>query len=134
MQKLVLEYDLDFALFGISCHEQAYRLCWQLNRELGMNLERADEDISFLHKEEESFHPLYTYETEDMTWFSLVKNRSERGVLIPELPHIDYFLKVEDLLEDEDELRNKIRGLRFVNAVYSIDVEQLKSKENLIFD
>ena len=38
--KLELEPDPEVVVIGISCHEQDYRLCWALNRHLGLTLTR----------------------------------------------------------------------------------------------
>lgn len=135
MLKLDVEYDFDFILFGISCHEKDYRLCWALNLELGVNLYRDEEDICIYHSEMESSHPVFFYHNEeDNAFYSLLKNRSNNGFVIPELPQIDYFFKVEDFMEDESEILKSLRQLKWVNAAYKIGVHELKSKENLIFE
>ena len=99
MLKLDISYDFDFYLLGISCFEPAYRLCWAMNKHLELNLEKLEEDICILYKNRESFHQYYFYESiEEEVYFSVVKNRGELGgLLIPELPKIDYFLKIEKL-------------------------------------
>lgn len=94
-----------------------------------------DEDICVYQTKTESFHTTFNYSSEeDQYSLHLIRNRSDDGFLVPELPQIDFFLKARDYLGDEDHLLGLIRDLKWVNAAFRIEVENLKSKENLIFD
>ena len=66
MAKLVLDWkdeqEDSFTLIGISCHQKDYRLCWELNKILELELQK-EEDIPGPN-EEISFSRYY-YNNED---------------------------------------------------------------------
>jgi hypothetical protein len=43
---LVEEYEYDFSLLGICCHEKDYRLCWAVNSTLDLNLTKSGKILS----------------------------------------------------------------------------------------
>jgi hypothetical protein len=121
----------DFKVVGISCHLKDYKLCWLLNKTLHLNLVKKNADIEFVSKQGASHHSVFVYKNEDeFTCVSLIKNRSE-GLLINELPGVDYFLKLEGQINDE-KLIKKLESMEEILAVFSVDVNTLKSKENFI--
>lgn len=131
------EYDFDFYLLGISCHEKDYRACWAINQALGINLSKEENDIEVIIKKSNrcSLHSMFTYYHEDTeTEFRLIANRSTLGVLIPEKSQADYLLMITDNSENSiEEIRKRINEIPFVLTSFIVDVEDLKSKENLIF-
>ncbi|MCB9189587.1 MAG: IPExxxVDY family protein [Flavobacteriales bacterium] len=131
------EYDFDFYLLGISCHEKDYRTCWAINQALGINLSKEENDIEVIIKKTNrcSLHSMFTYYNEETeTEFRLIANRSTLGVLIPEKAQADYLLMVTDNSEKSiDDIRRQINEIPFVLTSFVVDVEDLKSKENLIF-
>lgn len=130
--ELDVEYDIDFLLLGLSCFEKDYRLCWLINKQLGMNFSRAD-DLCLLRKDVEQCFPRfsYTWENEDVE-LTLLKNRTDEGTLLPELRQVDYLLKVDsdDMPHGLTEL---IRSVPRVAAVFVLDASNLKEKEVLLF-
>ena len=54
---------------------------------------------------------------------------------VPEYKEVDYFLKIEDDTEGEEQsIINKIAFIPQVITTYMVDINQLKSKNNLILD
>jgi ribosomal protein L25 (general stress protein Ctc) len=55
--------------------------------------------------------------------------------LIPEFKKVDYFLKIEnDEVEiDVSKIINALKKIERVSTVYPVEVEKIKSKNNLIF-
>lgn len=88
--ELDVDYDIDFLLLGFSCFEKDYRLCWLINKQLGVAFSRAD-DLCLLRNDVEQCFPRFTYswESEDAE-LTLLKNRTAAGVLLPELRQVDY--------------------------------------------
>jgi len=141
MGKMTLdfEFEFDFYLLGISCHQSDYRLAWIINQALEIDLERK-EDIDLMlgkNKEEHGLFSFYHYDNEEnYTTINLISNRCEKGNYCGELKQLDYFLQLW-LPESEEEdgtksIISKLRTSPHINAVIDIDVESLKSKNNFI--
>ncbi|MFH1321040.1 MAG: IPExxxVDY family protein [Bacteroidota bacterium] len=86
MRKRVLNIDIDydFALIGICCQAEDYRLCWEINKILEIELERRD-DITIYPanksrtrkaEEEKNAYSSYFYKDEEIkTSFTLISNK-----------------------------------------------------------
>lgn len=141
MAKLTLdfEFEFDFQLLGISCHQSDYRLAWIINDLLGIDLERQD-DIDLIlgkHKDENGLFSYYHYDNEEnYTTINLISNRSEKGSFCGELKQLDFFLQLW-LPDSDDENINifskKLKASPHILAAIEIDVDTLKSKHNFIF-
>ena len=133
---LEIEYDYDFVLIGISSHEKDYRICWALNNQLGLNLVKTDAlEIKDKKQDDPSFFSLFSFELPDefMEYF-IIANRSEKGLLIPEQKQVDYFFIVRGEIEN-DKVMDMIRLIKessLVQTAFRVDVNALKSKQNLI--
>lgn len=122
----------DFSLIGISCHLKDYRLSWSLNTQHQFNFEKSESNLILHSKLGKSNHSLFEgFDEETGVKSYLIKNRGER-YLATELKHADYFFKT-DLEVDLDELIKKIKATKGVLAVFTLDVNELKSKDNFIF-
>ncbi len=138
--RLSVEYDFDFELIAITASVKEYKLAWNLNRELGLSLNKEKNiEIVFLEDKLMSISN-FTSKTEHQT-IRLIKNRAENleekfnAFLIPELRNSDYFILVADE-SDTFELNSfitKIKQIPFMQFVVSVEASTLKSKENLIF-
>ena len=97
--------------------------------------EKEDLEVFINKTNELSLHSVYTYKnTETHNEFILINNRSSAGFLIPEKQVADYLLIVKENFDFSSELfLKKIKNINFVLTAFKIPVEQLKSKENLIF-
>ena len=131
-------YEFDFSLLGISCHEKDYRLCWAVNSTLDLNLSKSGEEIELIFNKESkqnaSFPVLSFVNDFNSDEYYLIGNKCERSWLIPEKSHIDFFLLVKSYEKKTyDYYLKKLRKIPFILMVHSVVVEQLKSKEILIF-
>ena len=131
------EYEYDFRLIGISCHEKDYRICWGLNNGLRLSLAKEEKGIEVLIKKTNEFskHALYSYFQEDTeNEFTLLNNRSNAGYLVPEQAQADYLFMIKESYDvDILALISKIKSIPFVLTAFEVKVGNLKSKENLIF-
>ncbi len=163
MPKLILDdFDLEpIYLIGIYTNMESFRLAFYLNRELGIQLKRSENDMMLYGKDGETTNfPFFLFhnEKEDIL-FTLIENKAsverkskddeqvdlftslpsldiEEKYLIPEEETVDYFFKIEtELLEsyDFDHLISLIKKIPQIITVRSIDYEGLKNKNNLIF-
>lgn len=136
--KLEIEYDYDFLLFGIVCHEKDYRFVWSVNNILPGEFSK-DDDIRIREKnlETSAAYSVFRYPDEEMHMdYYIILNKGESGTfLIPEHKKADYLLMVKgELLEDlKEEIPQKLRSISQVLMIYEIDAASLKSKQHLIF-
>lgn len=139
MAKFLLDEELefDFKLLGISSHVKDYRICWAVNKALKLDLIKREEEIIIrLNKGEEpvSFS-IYCYiDFDSEVEFELISNRNEKGFLVPELKEADYFLKVSEFYSRSiDDLIDDLRKENLINMAFEIDVNSLRSKQNLLY-
>nr|WP_321221437.1 IPExxxVDY family protein [uncultured Psychroserpens sp.] len=149
-------YDASFSLIAIHCRLEDYRLAYLLNKHLQLNLQRKEHDLDYNYFD--ASFAIFEWENEkiDSIW-NLVSNvcKKEESALqssgslfanqstvtrtvnlLPELKTVDYLLKVsnEDRHFNEKLVLNKIQSIPQIITTYSVEIDQLKSKEHLIFD
>lgn len=131
---LEVEIDYNFQLIAISSNQKVYTLCWAINNMLSANLKLADSHTINVKKRSVQFRK-YISNEEDF-YFSLLCNKNLNSRLLPELATVDYIIKVydEDSPYSESEIISKLRKLKEIQAVYSLDVLKLKSRQALIYD
>lgn len=142
MKKRKLEADVkyDFSVFGLISALKEYKLAWLLNNHLGVLLDKSrDIKIDFL-KSQNLVISNYLYQTEHRC-LRLLKNKSmdqfddNSAFLVPELRRFDYLLIIngfEDTYSNHD-FKKRLSSIPNVQYVQNFPVENLKSKENLIF-
>ena len=151
---LTLDYENehDYKLIGIHTTLEDYRIAYYLNTNLNIQLKRNSQDLDLGSKN--NFFSLYVCNcnTTFLSW-SLITNKHasvsetdavstilfkenyQTSVLIQEKKQIDYFLKIEgDLTENEfDLIIANINSIKSVITSYKINPQTLKSKDYLIF-
>jgi hypothetical protein len=157
---LKIEYDYGFVMIGISSHEKDYRICWALNKVLGLSLTKNESlEIKSKKQDTPSFFSLFSYENkEEFVEYSVIANLSENktltlkdhslfskggkesqstenGILIPEHKQLNYFFVIRGEMDniDVEETIKRIKEIDIVLTAVNIDVNELKSKKNLIF-
>lgn len=139
-RKLDAEVDYDFSLFGIITAIKGHKLAWLLNNKLDLQLDKAEDiEMKFL-KSQNLIISNYLYETEHCH-LRLLKNKSvdESGensaFLVPELNRFDYLIIIRGFEGPftNQTMKEKISSIPKVDFVQIFDIENLKSKENLIF-
>lgn len=142
-------------LIGIHCTIEDYRLAYLLNKNLGINLVRNKKDLDYNNGK--STYSIYKWEDKNqfLTWnlvsnvckttdyekkrsqslFQTNQNVIKTYYLLPELKHVNYLLKIEEEfnLNKERRIINALLSIPQIATAYTIDLSQLKSKENLIF-
>lgn len=159
VHKLVLNDVLDevvFTLIGIHCTLEDYRLAYLLNKYLGIALRRKSKDIDtnngtsaysifeWIDKKHlvawslvSNSCKVESYETTDFeSLFSEQEKITRTTHLIPEYKRVNYFLKIDNQFDYSKEkyiLKNVLAIPQIITA-YSININTLKSKDNLIFN
>jgi len=158
VRKLILDdiiEDIDYALIGIHCSIEDYRLAYLLNQFLNLKLKRKDSDIEY---DDTSSYSLFEWQDEkQLTIWNLVSNISKIEVkhaidmnslfsneekftktqhLIPEYKKVNFILKISDNpnVSIEKSILNKILSIPQVVTAYNIDANQLKITDQLIFN
>ncbi|MBT6438910.1 MAG: IPExxxVDY family protein [Flavobacteriales bacterium] len=152
IKKLVLDYDYDFLLIGILSSVPDYKLCWGINKVLNIVLKKEQDLELQLHDKEMNDGLKLTFDKPEMTprysmytyynevthlRYTVASNRSVSGLLIKEEQSVDFFLVVDGLYDDlkkGDSIVNDLRKQREIITAYKIDPNNLKSKQNLIFE
>jgi hypothetical protein len=135
--KLLIEYDFDFQLLGISTAARGYKLAWEINQRLGVNLiKQPDLVVGFKNDEEKSFS-FYSFET-PLNRLKLFKNKPQeqdpgKYFLIPEFPHFDFIILAAMEEHAQQQLIDLLRSIPAIQLAAPISLEGLKSKSNFIF-
>jgi hypothetical protein len=136
--KLLIDYEYDFDLLGLTTAAKGYKLAWDMNQALHIQLvKQPDLDVGFKNNEERSFS-FYAFETQ-INRLKLFKNRPSEGdtgkyFLIPEFPHFDFIILAA--MKDQyahPQLLELIKSIPSVQFAAFIPMEGLKSKSNFIF-
>lgn len=159
--KLYLDEEMDdpFSLIAVHCTEEDYKLAYLLNQHLNTRFKRNKKEVDYSTKGQIITFPLYDFEdAKNHNSFYLVANKcqvmeaslqSSGGLfdesdsekvttyyLLPEFKKVDYFLTI---YSDVDSIPiativSEINKIKQVISAYSVEADQIKSKNNLIFD
>jgi hypothetical protein len=134
--KLKVDPDYDFDVLAIISSVKDYKLAWAINKSLNINLcKTPDISVDFV-REGELLISNFIFETEYSS-FMLLKNKSKgsKPFLLPELKEYDYIIKIsgEQTILNAEKIMNNMKSLSVIEYIKQIDVNNLKSKENLIF-
>ncbi len=150
--------ELDFNLLAIHTSMEDYRLAYFLNQKLQLNLSKNKEEIKVKNKEGSTYFSRFTFEdTKKDVFWNLIENENEitlkqnninqglftesknsfttKDFLLPEYKKVDFFLKIEAPKESviPSEIATIIKSIDKISTVYYIDLDNIKSKNNLIF-
>lgn len=123
-------------VFGISSHENDYRISWAINKALNFNFVKTND---FEINKETAFYkkfPVYTFVDEHSFFiYKLIANSSEKGFLIGKLSTIDYFLTItgEAGFIDTTNFLNRLKKTNIILAVYIIPYQKNKALR-VLFD
>lgn len=153
------EFDeIDYYLFAIHTSLEDYRLAFFINQKLPVNLSKSENEIQITIKEgQTNFSRFYYNDQESSISWNLIQNKNEvlqfsKGVtqnlfsnvtlevatkvfLLPEFKKVDYFLKIEKNNDamDISNIQLLLNTIDSISAVYIVETNQIKSKNNLIF-
>ncbi|MCC9062602.1 hypothetical protein B0A79_24945 [Flavobacterium piscis] len=153
------EFDeIDYYLMAIHTSLEDYRLAYFINKNLPINLSKSKNEIHAQTKEgEANFSRFYYYDAEKTVSWNLIQNKNEiistsrndsqdlfsnetsevstTIHLLPEFKKVDFFLKIENSEEalDFSEIQQQLNTIESIAAIYAVDTDKIKSKNNLIF-
>jgi hypothetical protein len=149
------EFDeVNYELVAIHTSLEDYHLAYFINQKLPIILNKNKNEIQASTKDGEAWFSRYTYENteHDIAW-DLIQNKNEvriprksndgnlfdtadiarRVYLLPEFKKVDYFLKIENAVENTAEIINNLNAIDRISTLYLVNANQIKSKNNLIF-
>ncbi len=159
--KLVLEEacEDEYSLVAIHCSEAAYKMAYLLNQHTHLRLHRQRRDVDFSKDGLSITFPWFSFENKQQyIHYHLVANKCKSAAaktvsggglfaaseeenthlhyLIPEYKNVDYFLKIqsENTLPSLRKLLLEMNEIQPVISAYSLAPENIKSKNNLIFN
>jgi hypothetical protein len=153
------EFDeIDYYLIAIHTSLEDYRLAYFINQKLPVNLAKSNDEVQINIKEgETNFARFYYFDSENEISWNLIQNKNEviqqkeetvqnlfsntaleistKVYLLPEFKKADYFLKIENGEDtvDVSEIKTTLSVIDNISAIYIVDTNQIKSKNNLIF-
>lgn len=149
------EEPLHYHLLAIHSVLTDYRLAFFLNKHLNIELKRAFEDLDI--SRQDGFYSFFQYEDEDnlLNWnlisnssYTNVKNEIKESLLFKntqveikkfklmnELSQVDFFLKIEYHTDhiNINQIIKSINEIPNIISVYSLNINNIKNKENLNF-
>tara|TARA_B100000579_G_C22746472_1_gene811811 strand:- start:436 stop:909 length:474 start_codon:yes stop_codon:yes gene_type:complete len=154
-EKLHIQYDLNYSLLAIRSQIEDYKFAYFLNKSSFFLFERMSKDVSFLINKTPVYFSSFHYYNHDLKRESfLIKNKTiyssdansdvgffsesdikKAAFLIPELKDFDYFIKLVGIWKTPDflTLKSFISNLTIVESSINIDVNKLRSSNNLVF-
>lgn len=132
--KLDLEPDPEVSIFGISSHVNDYRLCWSLNRTLGLHFRRCENDIVEMEAGIQKEFAVFVHHDHELeARYLLVSNHGTDGILITEQRQADYFLVADNILAERNpEMLQGLRDTEFVLTAYTLDFASLRKGHKLL--
>ena len=136
--KLQVVHEYDFDLIGLVAPLKDYKMAWVINHSLRIDLAKTNDfELEFINQPALVISQFLL--EKDHGFVQLLKNRSfsssqQALYLVPELKTIDYFLLVQDYTYELN-INTYIEELSkspLVQNVVKLDVNKLKSKENLL--
>jgi hypothetical protein len=156
------EHDYDFLLIGICSPLKSYTTGYHLNKNIFTNLIRSKKDLSMEFPDgiEVANFPLFEYWDNQFQnqWYLLAnkctilccdrninqgtifdklnQSRKKTKYLIPENPKIDFYIQIHGIYNEESKINllKNIKRIDRIVSVHEINIENIRSKENLIID
>ncbi|MEN9700077.1 MAG: hypothetical protein RLZZ301_1275 [Bacteroidota bacterium] len=123
--ELIIEEEAAFEIYGISCAFADYRLTWELNQLLDLNLIKSDACFEIQPPKTKQIHTFRYFFYHDealLTRIYLIKNKQENVLFMPDRPMIDYFIVLKDNFTFEAaNLMSDLRAINGVVAVFEFD-------------
>ncbi len=159
LKLLLNEFDaIDYHLIAIHSPLEDYRLAFFINKICEVNLSRSKFDLQIKQKNGNSNFSRFEYNNDsmDLSW-NLIENKNQfelidpntkkdlffqsntkfksKAYFLPEFKKVDYFLKIEiaETKIDIKKIVSKINTIQQVTTGYQVDINKIKSKNNLIF-
>lgn len=158
IHKLIIDdcEEASYELLAIHTSLEDYRLAYFINQKLPVLFSKSEKQIQVISKAGKINFSKYSYNnTEKEEYWDLIQNKNEIIIqkklttqnlfdndayeettttyLVPEFKKVDYFIKIENSEIDIESILTKINTIERISTVYAVDLDKIKSKNNLIF-
>lgn len=153
------EFEEPFTLIAIHCSEEEYKVAYLMNKFLNMRFRRRKVDIDLTFDGLITTFPIFDFTDEiNYNQYHLLSNKcrtidaslqSSGGLfsemdsdkakdhfLLPEFKKVDFFLKIYSDFENVSvsTFISEINKIKQIISAYIVETDNIKSKNNLIFD
>ncbi|MCB0466082.1 MAG: IPExxxVDY family protein [Aequorivita sp.] len=153
------ESEEPYTLIAVHCGEEAYKVAYLMNQYLNTRFKRRRIDVDFASEGMMVTFPIFDFlDALNYSQFYLVANKcrtieaglqssgglfsevgSEKATdyfLLPEFKKVDYFLKIYSDFENVtlQSLVSQLNNIEQIVSAYVVETDNIKSKNNLIFD
>lgn len=135
-KKLDILYSYDFELLGVTTVVKGYRLAWELNNHLSMNLKKQNDLM--ITEGEQTLSYSYFLDEAAFNVVRIFKNKSNesdqnRHFIVPEHNHFDFIIMIQGEAHVSKRLHKELKTIASIELVAFIPLESLKSKDHFIF-
>ena len=156
------EYDYNFLLIGICTPLKDYTIGYQINKYISTSFKRSKDDVVMDYPDgvELANFAQFEYWNEQFQnqWFLLAnkckilcnddeknqgtifdghsQNRKKIKYLIPENAKVDFYIQIHGIYNEDSKIAliKNIKNIDRIVNVHEINIDKLRSKENLIID
>jgi hypothetical protein len=136
-KKISFVYDLtnEYCVFGICSHMKDYKLCWNLNKVLNIDLSKY-EDFSSSEKKSasEKFSFFYYNDQNYRNNIFLLSNKKNNITLFEKIPDADYLLMIKGQISAKktDGLISALKKTSNILTVFIVNMEKIKEMNNFL--
>lgn len=124
--------ELGFVVLGLNSHVKNYKLCWSINKELQLNLEKKKDH----NVQDDLWFARFNYTCPDGIEYNLLSNRSKKGYLLPSHKSVNYFMVIKNdyWQQDKDIFMEKLRAIENILLVFELDTSLIKNINRFVFN
>lgn len=120
------EKDIDFLILGINSHIKLYKLCWNINKKMGVNFIKTKRHINPTNNKQ-SFERFTYYNINTDTRYNIVSNVSPEGYLDPTNKSTNYFLVAEGGIDNSKKIKETLNRIDDILLVFELNLSKIKS-------
>jgi len=137
IHKIKFDTEEEGNILGISSGFADYRMAWELNNKLDIQLLLSEQILEVFDKKSATTFPFrihHCYLEETLTNYYLIRNKQHHVLMVQERPQIDYYLFIKELhkIEIEDVI-SQLRSINGISAVFDFSNEHIEATDYLTF-
>lgn len=127
----------DFLILGLVTGTKDYRLCYEINKTLGIELSMMNDiELPAGRPGSQTYHSCFEYAGADGELYLVLgnKDRNHTGHFLPEFKNVDFFLIATNPSRwfEKPEAIRLLRSIQHISGVYDIQPAQVKSINNIL--